>query len=69
MPATQFSKDWVEKAGLVKFDFLGLKTLTIINEAVSLVNLTSSTDLDINKISFNDAQTFKLYSDAKWYFN
>ena len=65
MPATQFTKDWVEKAGLVKFDFLGLKTLTIINEAVSLVNSTSSTDLDINKIPLNDAQTFKLYSDAK----
>ena len=45
MPATQFTKDWVEKAGLVKFDFLGLKTLTIISEAVSLVNSTSSSDL------------------------
>ena len=65
MPATQFTKDWVEKAGLVKFDFLGLKTLTIIKEAVSLVNSASSTDLDINKIPLNDAQTFKLYSDAK----
>ena len=65
MPATQFTKDWVEKAGLVKFDFLGLKTLTIINEAVSLVNSASSKDLDINKISLNDDQTFKLYSDAK----
>ncbi len=65
MPATQFTKDWVEKAGLVKFDFLGLKTLTIINEAVSLVNSVSSTDLDINKIPLNDVQTFKLYSDAK----
>jgi DNA polymerase-3 subunit alpha len=65
MPATQFTKDWVEKAGLVKFDFLGLKTLTIINEAVSLVNSASSEGLDINKIPLNDYQTFKLYSDAK----
>ena len=65
MPATQFTKDWVEKAGLVKFDFLGLKTLTIINEAVSLVNSASSKDLVINKIPLNDYQTFKLYSDAK----
>ena len=65
MPATQFTKDWVEKAGLVKFDFLGLKTLTIINEAVSLVNSASSKELDINKIPLNDYQTFKLYSDAK----
>jgi DNA polymerase-3 subunit alpha len=65
MPATQFTKDWVERAGLVKFDFLGLKTLTIINEAVSLVNLSSSIDLDINKIPLNDIETFKLYSEAK----
>ena len=65
MPATQFTKDWVEKAGLVKFDFLGLKTLTIINEAVSLVNSTTSANLDINKISLNDSATYKLYSDAK----
>lgn len=65
MPATQFTKDWVEKAGLVKFDFLGLKTLTIISEAVSLVNFNSSSDLDIKKIPLNDVQTFKLYSEAK----
>ena len=65
MPATQFTKDWVETAGLVKFDFLGLKTLTIISEAVSLVNFNSSSDLDIKKIPLNDVQTFKLYSEAK----
>ena len=33
MPATQFNMKWVEKAGLVKFDFLGLKTLTVIDKA------------------------------------
>ena len=65
MPATQFTKDWVEKAGLVKFDFLGLKTLTIINEAVSLVNSANTSNLDINKIPLNDMKTFLLYSEAK----
>jgi DNA polymerase-3 subunit alpha len=37
MPATQFNMKWVEQAGLVKFDFLGLKTLTVIQNAVELV--------------------------------
>ncbi len=37
MPATQFNMKWVEAAGLVKFDFLGLKTLTVIQEAIRLI--------------------------------
>jgi len=37
MPATQFNMKWVEQAGLVKFDFLGLKTLTVIENAVALI--------------------------------
>ncbi|MCC1493932.1 DNA polymerase III subunit alpha [Cognatishimia sp. F0-27] len=37
MPATQFNMKWVEQAGLVKFDFLGLKTLTVIQNAVNLI--------------------------------
>ncbi len=37
MPATQFNMKWVEQAGLVKFDFLGLKTLTVIQNAMDLV--------------------------------
>jgi DNA polymerase-3 subunit alpha len=37
MPATQFNMKWVEQAGLVKFDFLGLKTLTVVQNAVNLI--------------------------------
>ncbi|MDE0969428.1 MAG: DNA polymerase III subunit alpha [Octadecabacter sp.] len=44
MPATQFNMKWVEQAGLVKFDFLGLKTLTVIQNAVKLI-LKSGRDL------------------------
>ncbi|OSP56038.1 DNA polymerase III subunit alpha [Pseudoruegeria sp. SK021] len=40
MPATQFNMKWVEQAGLVKFDFLGLKTLTVIQNAVEQINAT-----------------------------
>jgi DNA polymerase-3 subunit alpha len=38
MPATQFNMKWVEPAGLVKFDFLGLKTLTVIQNAIDLIH-------------------------------
>ncbi len=44
MPATQFNMKWVEQAGLVKFDFLGLKTLTVIQNAIDLIH-TSGRDL------------------------
>ena len=43
MPATQFNMKWVEQAGLVKFDFLGLKTLTVIQNAVDLIRRSGRT--------------------------
>ena len=46
MPATQFNMKWVEQAGLVKFDFLGLKTLTVIQNAIDLI-LASGRDIHI----------------------
>ncbi|WP_417599359.1 DNA polymerase III subunit alpha [Pararhodobacter oceanensis] len=46
MPATQFNMKWVEAAGLVKFDFLGLKTLTVIQNAIDLIH-TSGRDIHI----------------------
>ena len=39
MPATQFNMKWVEKAGFVKFDFLGLQTLTMIKKTIDLLKL------------------------------
>ena len=65
MPATQFTKDWVERAGLVKFDFLGLKTLTIIKEAVDLVDDVHNIKLDINQIPLDDLKTFEIYAEAR----
>ena len=49
MPATQFNMKWVEQAGLVKFDFLGLKTLTVIQNAVELI-LKSGRPLHVNAL-------------------
>jgi DNA polymerase-3 subunit alpha len=58
---TQLDKDDVEAIGLVKFDFLGLKTLTIIDWAARIVNASDpDLDFDINGIPDRDAQTFEL---------
>jgi DNA polymerase-3 subunit alpha len=58
---TQLDKDDVEAVGLVKFDFLGLKTLTIIEWAVRIVNQTyPELKLDISRIPTRDAKTFEL---------
>ena len=58
---TQLDKDDVEAIGLVKFDFLGLKTLTIIDWAVRIVNATNpDLGLDISRIPERDAKTFEL---------
>ncbi|MEL6197892.1 MAG: DNA polymerase III subunit alpha, partial [Pseudomonadota bacterium] len=63
MPATQYNMKWVEQAGLVKFDFLGLKTLTVIQNAVDLLKLRG-VDLDINAIDLADKATYALYGRA-----
>ena len=59
--ATQFDMGDVESAGLVKFDFLGLKTLTVINRTLNRINENrSGKSLDINDLPLNDEKTFKL---------
>ncbi len=58
---TQLDKDDVEAVGLVKFDFLGLRTLTIIDWAIQIVNDTNpGLDLTINRIPENDPKTFTM---------
>ncbi|MEM8596628.1 MAG: DNA polymerase III subunit alpha, partial [Pseudomonadota bacterium] len=63
MPATQFNMKWVEAAGLVKFDFLGLKTLTVIQNAIDLLKLRGDPP-DINTIPLDDPATYALYGRA-----
>ncbi len=65
---TQFDKDDVEAAGLVKFDFLGLRTLTIIDRAVALINherLTGSAPLDIGTLPMDDVKTYALLKSCR----
>ncbi len=66
MPVTQYNLKWVEPAGLVKFDFLGLKTLTTIQYAVKMANAGGGT-LDIDLIPIDDVETYKLYSEGDTY--
>jgi DNA polymerase-3 subunit alpha len=58
MPVTQFNMKWVEQAGLVKFDFLGLKTLTVLQRAVELVR-KEQPDFDLAKIPLDDRKTYE----------
>ncbi|GLS25025.1 DNA polymerase III subunit alpha [Marinibactrum halimedae] len=66
---TQYDKNDVESAGLVKFDFLGLRTLTIIDWAVKMIDEghrgSGETPLDINQIPLDDPETFKLLKAAQ----
>ena len=59
MPVTQFNMKWVEQAGLVKFDFLGLKTLTVLDRAVKLVKRRGIA-IDLLKIPLDDPKTFEI---------
>ena len=64
LPSTQFDMYSAENAGLVKFDFLGLKTLTVINNTQKLIRKKVK-DFDIENISFEDQKVFDLMSSGK----
>ncbi|MBX3447037.1 MAG: DNA polymerase III subunit alpha [Parvibaculaceae bacterium] len=59
MPVTQFNMKWVEPAGLVKFDFLGLKTLTVLDRAVKLV-ARRDIPVDLLQLPLEDKKTFDM---------
>jgi len=62
MPVTQFKMKWAEASGLVKFDFLGLKTLTVIDKTIQLIKEKTNQEIDILQIPLDDEKTFKLLS-------
>jgi len=64
MPATQFNMKWVEQAGLVKYDFLGLKTLTAIQYTLDMLK-ARGVEIDIGMIPLDDVKTYELYTSAK----
>ncbi|MDZ4751472.1 MAG: DNA polymerase III subunit alpha [Flavobacteriales bacterium] len=61
MWCTQFDNDVVESAGLLKMDFLGLKTLTLIKDSVKLIKKRHNIDLDMDNIPLDDEDTYALF--------
>lgn len=64
MPVTQFNMKWVEQAGLVKFDFLGLKTLTVLKTAVDFV-AKRGIEIDLAALPLDDAPTYEMLSKGE----
>lgn len=65
MVCTQYDNSVAESAGLLKMDFLGLKTLTLIKDAVKYVRQTHGIDLDPDKFPIDDAKTFELFQKGE----
>lgn len=65
MLVTQYEGSVIEDTGLIKMDFLGLKTLSIIKEAVENIRQTRHIDLDIDSIPIDDPKTYELYSAGR----
>jgi len=62
---TQFEGNVIENAGVIKMDFLGLKTLTIIKDALALIKRNYGIDIDIDNISLEDEKTYELYQKGE----
>lgn len=60
MPVTQYDMKYVEETGLIKFDFLGLKTLTVIQRALDWIKKTKNINLDIDAVPLDDKPTYEL---------
>ena len=62
---TQYQGKVIEDAGVIKMDFLGLKTLTIIRDALALIKRNRGVDIDIDAIDLTDKKTFELYQHGE----
>jgi DNA polymerase-3 subunit alpha len=62
---TQYTMDQIEKIGLIKFDFLGLKTLTVIKQALTLIESTAGERLDVDDFPLDDQAAYQLCSEGK----
>ncbi|MGE3521184.1 MAG: DNA polymerase III subunit alpha, partial [Vicinamibacterales bacterium] len=64
---TQWTMKDIERMGLLKMDFLGLSTLTLIDDALREIKRTEGIDLDIDHLALDDAATFKIFADTATY--
>ena len=65
MLVTQYEGSVIESTGLIKMDFLGLKTLSVIKEALLNIKKSRGIEIDIDKIPIDDAKTYELYTEGK----
>src|SRR5579862_7227264 len=64
---TQWSMKEIERIGLLKMDFLGLSTLTLIFDAIAEIKRTEGVELDIDNVALDDAKTYQLFQDGQTY--
>src|SRR5437763_10857571 len=64
---TQWSMKEIERVGLLKMDFLGLSTLTLIADAVEEIRRTLGASLDIDAIPLDDAKAYQIFQDGQTY--
>ncbi len=62
---TQYEGSVIEETGLIKMDFLGLKTLSILKEAVANIKRTRGIDIDTDTIPIDDKNTYQLYCEGR----
>ncbi|WP_432665895.1 DNA polymerase III subunit alpha [Wukongibacter baidiensis] len=62
---TQFNMNLLEELGLLKMDFLGLRNLTVLKEAVRLIKINRQIDIDLEKIPYDDPKTYELISSGE----
>lgn len=65
MPVTQFNMKYIEQAGLLKFDFLGLKTMTVVQKTVEYIKSAEGEDVNILQVPLDDSKTYKILSEGK----
>jgi DNA polymerase-3 subunit alpha len=64
---TQWAMKEIERIGLLKMDFLGLSTLTLLNDAVEHIKVTTGETLDLDTIPLDDPKTYQIFSDGQTY--
>ena len=62
---TQFDKNWIETAGLLKIDYLGLETLAVIDETLKMIKRRHDIDIELEKVPVNDRKTFRIFQEGK----
>lgn len=62
---TQFGMNTLEELGLLKMDFLGLRTLTVMSDAIKMVNVNRGVDIDLDKIDFDDKEVYKMIGEGR----